>query len=244
MNAAVRVYLVGFLTTLLGTITASPIWAAPEIPTTIYTYGAFPAGAKGPFATDGPGSNLSAGQGAWTRSSRERRPCDGPDLHAQSTRGLHECKWSERTNRESDERPNDRQIGPMGAHTVVDRMGLAELVGLEVSAVSFVRDYVELHFDGPVLRSLSDPVVMSGRGEFRFPDIGSRDALCELIGREVVAAVDEPMRLMLRFDEQSAFVIPTSSDVAGAEIAHLVPFIDGVHDTLGMSIWLNRIASQ
>lgn len=38
-----------------------------------------------------------------------------------------------------------------------DEAGLRHLVGLEVSAVSFVRDYVELHFDGPVLRAVSDP---------------------------------------------------------------------------------------
>jgi hypothetical protein len=30
-----------------------------------------------------------------------------------------------------------------------------DLVGLELGSVCFVRDYVELHFDGPVFRSLA-----------------------------------------------------------------------------------------
>ena len=37
----------------------------------------------------------------------------------------------------------------------VQRIG--DLVGEELSEVAFVRDYVEFHFDGPVLRALADP---------------------------------------------------------------------------------------
>ncbi|MBA3338632.1 MAG: hypothetical protein H0T54_02590 [Geodermatophilaceae bacterium] len=33
----------------------------------------------------------------------------------------------------------------------------ALLVGREVSAVCFVRDYVELHLDGPILRAIRNP---------------------------------------------------------------------------------------
>jgi hypothetical protein len=44
------------------------------------------------------------------------------------------------------------------------------LVGRDVSAVCFVRDYVELHFDGPVLRAIADPFGVYGCRGWRFPD--------------------------------------------------------------------------
>ena len=63
--------------------------------------------------------------------------------------------------------------------------GLESLVGEELNAVSFVMDYVEFHFNGPVLRALTNPTVWIGSVEARFPNPGSRDTLCALIGREV-----------------------------------------------------------
>ena len=45
----------------------------------------------------------------------------------------------------------------------------ADLVGREISAVTFARDGVEFHFDGPVLRSLADPQVAIGEAVYRFP---------------------------------------------------------------------------
>ena len=56
------------------------------------------------------------------------------------------------------------------------------LLGEPLSAVSFVMDYVELHFNGSYLRCLVPPVVEQGGRVARFPEPGSRDALCALIG--------------------------------------------------------------
>jgi hypothetical protein len=61
--------------------------------------------------------------------------------------------------------------------------GLRMLMGLEVSAVSFVRDFVELHFDGPVLRALSNPSGVYGGHEWHFPAPGSLDLMHRYIGR-------------------------------------------------------------
>ena len=61
----------------------------------------------------------------------------------------------------------------------------ADLVGREISAVAFVRDVVEFHFDGPTLRSRTDPRVAVGEAVYRFPKPGSRDALCLVIGSTV-----------------------------------------------------------
>jgi hypothetical protein len=61
----------------------------------------------------------------------------------------------------------------------------ADLVGREISAVAFVRDGVEFHFDGPVLRSRTDPQVVIGEAVYHFPKPGSRDALCLVLGATV-----------------------------------------------------------
>lgn len=61
------------------------------------------------------------------------------------------------------------------------------LVGEPLNAVSFVMDYVELHFNGSYLRLLVPPVVERGGQVARFPEPGSRDALCARIGAEVRA---------------------------------------------------------
>jgi hypothetical protein len=71
-------------------------------------------------------------------------------------------------------------------------MGMAQsdcsvesLTGEELSGVNFVRDYVEFHFDGPVLRALVNPRLELDGTVVSFPDQGSRDLLCALIGRTV-----------------------------------------------------------
>ena len=61
----------------------------------------------------------------------------------------------------------------------------ADLVGREVSAVAFVRDGVEFHFDGPILRSRTDPQVVVGEATYCFPKPGSRDALCLVVGATI-----------------------------------------------------------
>lgn len=59
------------------------------------------------------------------------------------------------------------------------------LAGLTLDTVSFVTDYVELHFRDSYLRCLQDPVIMIDQVALPFPLPGSRDALCSLIGDTV-----------------------------------------------------------
>src|SRR5262245_47612437 len=71
-------------------------------------------------------------------------------------------------------------------HDQRDR-GLESIIGEQLSAVSFVQDYVEFHFDGPVIRALTNPVARTRGGRISFPDAGSRDALCGFVGRKVLS---------------------------------------------------------
>ncbi len=121
--------------------------------------------------------------------------------------------------------------------------GLRLLVGFEVSAVSFVRDYVELHFDGPVLRALSDPSgVYEGR-EWHFPAPASLDFMRRYIGKTVDSYDEDPERaLALHFGEHR-FVIPLDDGSSlGPESAHLVGIDEGgaTSPRGGMWIWMSR----
>jgi hypothetical protein len=117
---------------------------------------------------------------------------------------------------------------------------LRELVGWEVSSVCFVRDYVELHFDGPILRSLAAPIVCDADGRFQYPTAGSRDALCRLIGQVVERADDDRERVLLRFADGAEIHIPKAAPGMGPEIAHFVP-ATGV---ARMTVWENSLPTR
>ncbi len=102
---------------------------------------------------------------------------------------------------------------------------LSDLEGEEVSAVSFVRDYVEIHFDGPVVRSLSNPTVTTPDSRARFPEAGSRDALCQLIGAVVTGVIlKEGESFELITDNDCNLVIPLDSQsLRRGEAMHFLP---------------------
>jgi len=106
---------------------------------------------------------------------------------------------------------------------------LPSLIGEEISAVSFVRNYVEFLFDGPILRSLSNPSVWSEGIEYKFPDAGSRDALCRLIGAKVVYVdLEEDHALNIVTSNDCRLLIPLAVDhLCGGEAMHFVPEGEG-----------------
>jgi hypothetical protein len=70
----------------------------------------------------------------------------------------------------------------------METSALGSLVGEELSGVGFIRDYIELYFDGPVLRLVGDV-------ELRSPSSASLEGsletgLVELIGSAVSAVQD------------------------------------------------------
>jgi len=69
-----------------------------------------------------------------------------------------------------------------------EEKSLQVIVGEQLSAVTFVQDYVQLHFDGPCLTAFSYPVVMLGDKTFRWGEPRFRDVLCGRIAQKVAAA--------------------------------------------------------
>ncbi|MFJ9321182.1 hypothetical protein [Streptomyces globisporus] len=118
--------------------------------------------------------------------------------------------------------------------------GLSMLKGLEVSAVSFVRDYVELHFDGPVLRCLSNPFGVHDGHEWHFPASGSLDLMHRYIGETVDGWKEKPEQMLVLHFGAHRFTVPLDDDSSlGPESAHLVG-VDERGNTSplgGMWIW-------
>ena len=86
---------------------------------------------------------------------------------------------------------------------------LRDIEGEQLSAVSFVQDYVEFHFDGPVLRAFTHPSAFTQEGSFRFPEAGSRDALCSFVQDTVQSVeIQENSHISLRFSNGRKIDIP------------------------------------
>ncbi len=87
---------------------------------------------------------------------------------------------------------------------------LHDLIGLELSAVVFVRDYVQLQFDGPILTINSDPEIEATNGvRIKWGELGFRDQLCAEISRCVVDVSAIGVDVMnILFDSQTSLLVP------------------------------------
>ncbi len=113
------------------------------------------------------------------------------------------------------------------------------LLGREVSAVCFVRDYVELHLDGPIVRALSNPFGLYGCSAWKFPEGHAAERLLGYIGR-VVDGFDlfPDAYAQLSFGEHSFNVPLDDAQRVGPEALHIVGVDeDGSTDATQMWIW-------
>jgi hypothetical protein len=116
----------------------------------------------------------------------------------------------------------------------------AGLVGEQLNTVAFVMDYVEFGFNGPVLRALTGPIVRTGKLRLRFPEPGSRDALCSLIGSEIVAiTITDNEKIQVELASRQTLTIPLDRESrVGVEAAHYVPAASsGALRIADMLIW-------
>ena len=77
---------------------------------------------------------------------------------------------------------------------------LDALVGQQLSAVTFVQDYLQLDFEGKRLTINIWPTVSLSRNEFHIGDVGYRDALCAAIGADVAGTSETDSEILIRFD--------------------------------------------
>ncbi len=79
---------------------------------------------------------------------------------------------------------------------------MTSLIGLELSGVCFVRDYVQLQFDDRGLTALTLPVVIANGKTYVPGQQGYRDALCERIDHVVKeTSFVEKEGISIKFDD-------------------------------------------
>ena len=89
-----------------------------------------------------------------------------------------------------------------------EEKSLQMLIGEQLSAVTFVQDYLQLHFDGPRLTVFSHPVIRFGDQTF-YEGMGFREALCNNIANKVTEVrVAYGESISIRFADGSTINIP------------------------------------
>jgi hypothetical protein len=84
-----------------------------------------------------------------------------------------------------------------------DHDELVAIEGMQLSAVTFVQDYIQLHFDGPTITAITLPEVVTGGSRLNPSLPGYRDALCAQIAKVVARAFVRPGdRLQIEFVDQ------------------------------------------
>jgi hypothetical protein len=108
------------------------------------------------------------------------------------------------------------------------RRTIDAIVGEQLSGVAFIMDYVEFQFDGMMLRALAHPLLRIGDMLHRFPEPGSRDAFCSVIGEKVEGVeVVEEERITVYLRGGALIEIPLAiTEPSLPEAAHFTAGVD------------------
>jgi hypothetical protein len=96
-----------------------------------------------------------------------------------------------------------------------DEMPLNAIIGAELAAVVFVRDYLQFNFEVPfvILNAHADPVVQVTDRRFTKDTSGWRDAVCALIGHQITNfEIESGTEFRIVFDNTATLSIPLDTD--------------------------------
>jgi len=101
------------------------------------------------------------------------------------------------------------------------------LIGTELSSVEFVRDYIQLRFDGPRLTILTNPVLEILNDEYTRTRFGFCDVLCRFIGDQVEETSLNEEQVVQRFKTNQKIKISLKTSDRKTEEAVLFDADDG-----------------
>ena len=78
--------------------------------------------------------------------------------------------------------------------------GLEVIVGEQISAVMFVRDYLQLSFDGPGFAVLCPAQIQTPTNSAKYGENGFRDQICGAIGHIVKSVIVDDRAVSIEFD--------------------------------------------
>jgi hypothetical protein len=96
---------------------------------------------------------------------------------------------------------------------------IEKLKGEQLSAVTFVHDYVQLHFDGPLMNVYAPVTVCAGGRSDSSGGSEFRNAICAQIAKEIASTEwGDESHLKLSFTDKSSISISLNpSDYSGPE---------------------------
>lgn len=85
---------------------------------------------------------------------------------------------------------------------------LSILIGRELAQITFVRDYIQFGFDGPILNVIVVPILHFRNRSFRHGDPGYYDQMISLLNKSIIdATADDCADLKLLFADDVVFSI-------------------------------------
>ena len=104
------------------------------------------------------------------------------------------------------------------------------LEGRELAGITFVRDYIQFLFDGPILSAYTLPQVTIANAILNHDTPGYRDALCAQIGKTIAVAHEElNQRLFFQFCDQTVISISLKDDDRVCAEAAMLQVDSGKH---------------
>jgi hypothetical protein len=80
---------------------------------------------------------------------------------------------------------------------------------LELAGITFIRDYIQFLFDGPILNAYTLPEIKIENKIIAFKDFGYCDAVCSLIGKKIISADEneKEQKIMIKFESDAVLII-------------------------------------
>jgi len=107
---------------------------------------------------------------------------------------------------------DDENIAPRLQLVSIDLPAIPDLGGRTLTSVIFLARSIQLDLNGTRVELTGNPLVVCGLQRTRYPDPGSRDALCSLIGdrlEEVRSPSSE--RIEMKFSSGCELIIPRNA---------------------------------
>jgi hypothetical protein len=102
---------------------------------------------------------------------------------------------------------------------------------LDLVGITFIRDYIQFLFDGPVLNTYTLPLIKIENRIITSINFGYYDTLCSLINKKIISAYEDEKeeKIVIHFESDiELFVSLKSEDRNCAEAAMLQLETDGV----------------
>jgi hypothetical protein len=94
---------------------------------------------------------------------------------------------------------------------------LSDIEKHQLSAVTFVMDYLQLGFDGDLLTILTTPKIDDLNGSREWLEPGFRDKICGFITKIVQSTTVSEKEIIIKFVDDSKIIIPLSGASPGKE---------------------------